>query len=604
MNYFYLGSDNKLIKVLTAWAEGEGHKIFDASASPPRSGDSVFMLGDIIHGIEDVPFSVRDDIRYFIFIDASHQDAKVAGSRFPVIWSNANINFQLSLAGRFDFSLSGLSSHIDIKNMVSLPIYSRESYEIFSRYTSYMLSISGADKVTLAVLFPAGRYGVVLSSTENLAFKNYVLFLDSYPEIREVINSKTAMSFTKNELLKLGAVISADDNTENVTVIPLFSVKREILSALIIKSGSTDKLDENIFAIAQNMFSGFLSKIFLFSEGGNNVGGCPFLVNNNPEETCWAAFEIMPEGIIITDRNGKIEFMNRQMEDVLNLERKAFIKKNAVNIFDISLDNELQETKYYHFYSLSQKTLEWLKFELSSSKTGFIVREKIADSNIKYYNDIIRLRDINDSRYPFIVYDIMGTIRFVNREAADMLGEDIGQLEGKANIVRFARNRNLVEKLNDIAKKANSANSIAKLPYLFRMIDAKGNEINDISTINTYSPVHELFVTELIKKNTRKEDGEEKPEIISEDVSDCCRGVIEKMGGAISHNFNQSFSVMNIYLEILEESLQPDEKASKYIGKMKEELQKVSDLARNIERMDIGNSEKYVGETDILKLEK
>jgi len=108
----------------------------------------------------------------------------------------------------------------------------------------------------------------------------------------------------------------------------------------------------------------------------------------------------------------------------------------------------------------------------------------------------------------------------------------------------------------------------------------------------------ELFVA-TISKNRKKS----LPLSFNTDSSKYYEEILQKLAGAISHNFNQSFSVMGMYLSILKERI-GDPKLVGYIDKIENEVAKVVELSKNIKEIDIAHSEKYVGSTDILSIMK
>jgi len=603
--YFFLGKSRRLITILEKWAERSGKSISEANNIMPESGSTVFILGDIIGKINDIVFTLRNDINYYIFADPFKFKKDRKNTGIPILWSNIDISYQLESSDNFKDLFYDVENNpeIDINNLVSLPLYSEKSYEAFEKYLKYVNEVLDVQKSTMVAVLPNARYGVIISAADNQYFKNYVLFMNQYPELASAIEKNETVYYSNLELIEKGANISEDASSGHVAVIPLNNAKETVVAAIVIKFDNNfgEKFPKETLLMVKNLFTSHLSNSFLFDKGGNYVGGCPFLINDDSRNLCWNALEFVPLSILVVDENGKIDYMNQAFQKVLNLDKKAFINKEASRIFDIIIDKTEQETDYYHFYDLTKKELIWKRFDLSEKRTGFVVHEKSSDIQVKQFREIQRLRDVADARGPIVAYDIIGTIKFINRAAGNLLSVNSKDVEEKVSIARFADDDNLINELYAFFKKHNSETDVVYIPYLFKLKDAAGKILKNLTTMTTFSNEHELFVSEIILKNgDKKVAGEDTESGFDESVAK----VLEKLTGTISHNFNQSFSVMKLYLDMLNEKLEDDKSALKYIDKLKDEVNKIAKMAKNISSITPEDSIKYVGSTEILNMDK
>ncbi len=603
MSVYYLGSDSNYLKRILAWANSEKIKISDALMKTPETGAKIIVLGfSALKEYREI-FSYRDDLKPFLLVDQIDVWPE-KGFSMPIIWADADISFQIKKASKYNIEWLSSFNDIDIKNLVTLPIFTKNTYNAINGFVRYVQNISASERITMVVLFPVGNYGVVVSSTDNFAFKNYVLFLDSYPELKELIQKKSVVRYSRESLLAKGVQLSQNEDFTELTALPLKNKSEEIVAALIIKRKSSAIFDEDMVFIAQKVFANFLGSIFLFEKGGLNVGGCPFLTNTKHGDFCWAVFNVFPVGVMIVDGQGIIEFVNGKLEELLSLEKEAILNKNASNIFGLSAVEITQSLPYYHFYTLLKKELVWKKFRLSEEKFCYFIEESDKNATVKLEKEIEKLRGFINQGDGLICFDIIGTIKIINSVAESKLNRKASETEDISNISLLLKDVDVISNLYDLVRQSKVQTGVVKLPINLELVSSlsperelKKKERAILASV-AYCFETELFVA-TISKNRKKS----LPLSFNTDSSKYYEEILQKLAGAISHNFNQSFSVMGMYLSILKERI-GDPKLVGYIDKIENEVAKVVELSKNIKEIDIAHSEKYVGSTDILSIMK
>ncbi len=597
MNYYYIGNDGILLRELSVWVESGNNKLFDAQRIVPESGATIFFLGNAVREATEFVPALPSENTCYIFADRDIDPEIVAESGYGLIWAGVDIDYQISLLSEKAVGNLLFSAEADIRNLITLPIFSRCSYDSFLEFLVLMNRALDASKTTLVVLFPVGKFGVILASSDNSYFRNYVLHIDSYPELREAINFRKSLCFTSDELKSRGATLSEESGSSFRSAIPLQNRYGDVVAALLVRSDGEPPLSEG-GKLAQTIFSVLFSKFFLFEKGSANVGGCPFLTNLHPEEGCWAVLEQLPGGIVISDRSGKILFLNGALEDILKIERKAILHKNLQSIFEIELGKVHQERPYYHFYTLSRKDLVWKRFQIAEEKWGFVVEEKKKSSAGRYERDLKRLRVALDTVPPFLAFDIMGAIRFMNREARALL-KVVSSSEDELSILSFTEKDDAMKQLFSFLKRDKGHSGTVRIPIDVGVVDAYGEKPKGYRALFSYSREAELYFLKFVPECENCIESGSENRAVGEGGSQ----LFQKLAGTISHNFNQNFSVMQMYLDILKEKVVADSDLSEYIERLGVELDKAVSLTKKVAKLRAEDSEYYVGKTEILKMD-
>ncbi|MCL4557466.1 MAG: PAS domain S-box protein [Deltaproteobacteria bacterium] len=466
----------------------------------------------------------------------------------------------------------------------------------------------------------------VIASSEISDDRTVVVESDKYPEILAAIRKK--------EALIIEDVINSPllDNTQkeivlkkdihSIFIVPIFDIS-DTMGVIFIKARKAIKLSpflQRYYFIQANMLASAILNIAKMKVLEESMKEAYELFTMNKEYEF--LFNNALEGMILVDRDGRVRNANKTFLKLTGYSREEiigshysigladsssrqaadtifqkYLNRDFVNKFELNVKVKNGSTKNF---SLRATPLPGRQ-DVSLISVRDITEEKLLSRELLKTTDLL-LKTISSSPDSIIAVDTSGKLLFFNEEAARLFGYSREEAIHHIHVTQLYPENVAKEVMRTL--RLSPTKHIRNYPVEVR---ARSGELIPVTLSGAivYNEKSEEQMTVGYLRDEREKIRMEKSldEALSKLIDAEKNDAMTSLAGAAAHNLNQPLSAIQGYSELLVNKLHDrDPVTTDYASKIISEVEKMSDIIKQISKITRFEIKPYAGRNRIVQL--
>ncbi|MEL7304413.1 MAG: PAS domain S-box protein [Myxococcota bacterium] len=491
------------------------------------------------------------------------------------------------------------------------------------------------ERVSVVIFREDEDLGYVVLENANAELGNHVVQLADYPELREVIRQKNAVviSDVLGDALLAGVRSKLEKAKHPHRTALLFPLVRKdrVVGALFLRGHRlAEQFDDGLMAkgrliaaVASISLGSAMEQDDLRREF-RSLLRVKMAADKEVEDLrkYSSFFEQAHDGIVVTDAEGRIRYLNESAEKIFrrepdslngvpfvallssrshNLAQRALSGDNVGDGYgyvDLLVDRESGD---YAVISVAIRVLEDSDQRLVSFRDVTELRE--IESELRQTRDFLE-NLIQSSVDAIVAADVAGNIILFNRSAERILGYSAHEVVGRMSVERLYPE----DDYDDVIRRLRSSASggRGRLEPIRKDLVSKNLKMVpvNLSAATIYEDDREVAVVGIFTDLRERMRIEEKLSQAQRKLQISERqSVAIELAGTAAHELNQPLTSILGYAEILKSRVPSDDENRKPIEVICRETERMAKIVRKIGELTAYKTQPYVGGSSILDLD-
>jgi PAS domain S-box-containing protein len=490
------------------------------------------------------------------------------------------------------------------------------------------------DRTSVMLLNESQEIAHVVMENEDDRLDNMVLRLEDYPELLELVRTREPLFIPDvlGESLMQGVrgkLQQADHKTRTSVLFPLIC-RGEVAGALFLRSTRQHEnveermmiVGKTIAAVTSAAISYGLEQDVLLSQR-KQLEMQTERIDQELEQVKHFSdlFEQSRDGIIVTDTDGDIQYVNPAAANILRMPALSLINES----FLVLLTAESQTAARKAYEGLGLDPLGYVDLGLIIEGDLFIVlsaairplKEGSAGVLVSFREvtelrlietELLQTKEflenlIQSSVDAIVAADIHGQIILMNRSAEKLLGYTEQEVVGKIHVDELYAADDAADVMQKL--RGNAYGGVGRLEAVRQTLKSKDGDIVPVTMTAAiiYENGIEVATVGIFTDIRERLKMQEKLSVVEQKLQMSERqAVAAELAGAAAHELNQPLTSIMGYAEMLKRRIPEGDRKYKSISVICRETDRMAEIIKKIGHITKYETTDYVGDSQIIDL--